>query len=193
MTPSLDQSPEMTPQTLWVVWSRTPEFFLVKKLETDPVRKTWVLASPGDQGLAEIAGPSGFQSSLITALPLDMLTQITAGVDDLAERQQQSIVGKLLGRKPRICIVRKANGEISMVPHRRKQRGDVELISGDIEDLERVVEEGRKIFETMNYSRLAGDLRPITPNHPERWLLKRKDPVAYAAIQKFMNEMGRAW
>lgn len=189
MTPAPDPSPEMTPQTLWAVWSRTPEFFLAKKLETDPVRKTWVLASPGDQGLVEIAGPSGFQGSLIAALSLDMLTQITAVV----ERQQQTLVGKLLGRKTRICIVRKPNGEISMVPHRRKQRDDVELISGDLEDLERVVEEGKKIFETMNYSRLAGDLRPVTPDHPERWLLKRKDPAAYAVVQKFMNEMGGEW
>lgn len=183
----------MTPQTLWAVWIRTPDFFLANKIETDPVRKTWVLASPGDNGLAEIASPTAFQGVLVAALSLDMLIGISEGVDALAEHQSKTLLGRLPGRTPRICIVRRASGEVAIVPHRGKLRGDVELLGGGLDDIMQVVDEGRQIFETMDYQKVFDDLRPITSTHPKRWLFQKKDPAAFAATQKFMNEMGRDW
>ena len=57
----------------WAVWRRVPNRLLEMKAKSSIVDTLWVMASPGEEGLEEIAGPRGFPKSLLAALPLAQL------------------------------------------------------------------------------------------------------------------------
>lgn len=85
--PSDSSAWEMSPAVVWGVWSHTFRPFLLAG-KKEQVTFAWILASPGSQGLAEIAGPKGYPSSLILALPLQAMQAIVAGAEVMSQLKE---------------------------------------------------------------------------------------------------------
>ena len=149
---------DMTAAVLWGVWSHTFKPFLASGRK-DPVSFAWVLASPGPQGLAEIAGPQGYPTRLIAALPLVDLKAVAAGA---AVLEKASSLGGLAAQ-PSIPVGKKA--------------------------LDELVALGEQVLARKDYLSVGRDLRPVTPDHPSDWLYFQRDPAATRSLRALVDEV----
>lgn len=151
-------------QVLWVVWSKTFVPFLKFGLRSDPITVSWVLASPGKDGWAEIAGPKGYPSSLIAASPLDLLRKAPS-VPEVAAR------------------VAKRWAVASPPP----KFGRLPLLLRGSASLQEWVAAGEAIVATRDYRTICADLRPVAPGHPADWLYYQRNPAAAERLRDFLG------
>lgn len=151
-------------QVLWVVWSKTFVPFLKFGYRSDPITVSWVLASLGQEGWDEIAGPKGYPSSLIAASPLHLL-RMTPSVPQAAARDAK-------------------RWAVASPP---SKLGQLPLALRGERSLQALVAIGDAIVATRDYRTICADLRPVAPGHPKDWLYFQRNPAATQRLRDFLG------
>ena len=195
---SIPSSPtlEMTPRNLWAVWS-APNPVFVRSGVADRVEQDWVLASEGSQGLKEITGQTG--ERFVAALPLEDVLKAWAALEEL----ERGWVGKAFERylpfslTSYVVLMKDHHDVFRWHPLRTKSpeeaveaaSGFGEVVSwGRLDDLKGVVETGRLILGSKDYSRILADTRPESAEHPIWWLFSRQKPHLMGAVHQLLED-----
>lgn len=160
----LGQCWHVNDQVLWVVWSKTFAWFLRLGYRSDPITVSWVLASPGKEGWAEIAGPKGYPSSLIAASPLHLLRMAPS-------------VPQVVARAAMLWSVASPPPKLGQLPL---------MLRGE-RSLQALLAVGDAIVATRSYRTICADLRPVAPGHPKDWLYFQRNPVATQRLRDFLG------
>ncbi len=184
---SSPQSPQdlanIGPQDLWAVWSRVADIILAKDTAQDPVSIRWILASPGSEGLEEIARQ--FPSSLIAALPLASLRH--AGLllsDSIAPGWVRAAFG--LSPEKKVALVSGSDGELHLDLSGRVQ-GSV-LLEASRKEFARLLSEGNRILEQKDWSTILDDVRSSAQEGAVKWFYHQRTPQAAKGLEQWLLE-----
>lgn len=181
---SLDFAP--TPQTLWAVWGKAPDY-QVKANWSDPVYQVWVLASPGSLGLEEIK--QQMPNEFLAAAPLE---QILAAKTLLSSSDRPSVGSWWPAWLPQVSsasffLHRDADGTMSWEfgnesdPTNRPESQAV--LEGRVRDFTDLCAQGERILSEGDYKSILKDARPVSPGHPRDWLHFMKAPARWLALR----------
>lgn len=180
-------SPPLDAECLWAVWSSSDP--VQASCGEPPVQFSWILASPGEQGAAEIAGPRGYPTRLLAALPLsafrNMDLVLGTGFNTSMPRWARAVLGN---HSIQFSLVR--DGEAGV---RLAQKGDPSatdhntLFKGTSEDFFRLLEEGNQILKNGEFDKVSGDVRPKNGS-TFTWLERQQAPAACDLLEKFLAE-----
>ena len=171
------------PQDLWAVWSRVADFILAKDAAQDPVSIRWVLASPGPEGLEEIA--KQFPSSLLAALPLASLRH--AGLV-LSDSSAPGWVRAAFGLDPekRVALVRGPNGDLGLDGSGQTE-GEV-LLETSRKEFIRLLAEGNRILEQKEWSAILDDVRSSAQAGAVKWFYHQRTSQAAKGLEQWLLE-----
>ena len=62
------------------------------------------------------------------------------------------------------------------------------VASGKVDDLKRTIEQGVQILADKDYARILIDVRPLAPDHPPGWLMRKQVPHLASDIARLMEE-----
>ena len=187
--PALDEDlSNVTPDELWAVWSRVPDFLLAAGLEKDPAFFNWVLASPGPQGLSEIQGPKGFPDDLLLALPLSRLQSIAEALEAPRHPSLPKWVQAALGRPEGFRLLQDSSGKTRLSVGENAVGPGKVLASGSLKAFFGLVETGKRILASRDWRAIHGDQRPAAQTGVVKWLDYQQNPTSAAALDRFLNE-----
>ena len=172
------------PDDLWVVWSRPPGF--LQDLGEPAVRVHWVLASPGQQGLEEIAGPQGFPTSFIAAASLNTLRQVAKSLPPVKPTALPRWVQKALGQSDPVVVAKLPDGSLAAMGPGLTH--DSVVLQGEREDFLAALATGERLLKTHDWKEIEDDLRPAGQDQPIKWLYRQRDPEAARVLQDFLSE-----
>ena len=174
------------PDDLWIVWSRVPEFIRQRDLTMDAVRFHWLLASPGQQGLQEIARE--FPRSLIAAVPYATLSQAQALLGEEAS-STPGWVRAALGMKSSVFVLAQdSDGVLRLTTKSAVHQNEQVVLQGANDDLAKVVSEGKRILEVRDWKAIADDVRECAQTKPVKWFYHQRTPEAASRIQASLEK-----
>lgn len=179
---------DMTAATLWVVWTHTSPVALAQGRAIDKVTCFWILASEGEQGLAEIQGPRGIPKRFIAAAPLTALREITQSTTRAQHGAHlpRWLKGVIPGFDS-VRLVRLPDGQMEwLVSGEKTPASSITLCEGKRSDLVDLLNEGEKILNTKNYKEVLGDARALSEGHPSDWIMYKRNPSGMARIDAWM-------
>lgn len=179
---------DIGPENLWAVWSRTAQFLVALRPHLDPVSFHWVLASPGEMGLAEISG--GYPTSLIAAVPLSTLRAASESFAFPSESKTPGWVRTAfgLGGSHTFSLVREDSGTVRFEKGRRRKKGAQVLIQGNTSDFISILNRGEQILQEKDWAGVFDDIRAEAQQGPVKWFKHKKNPKAAASIQQFFED-----
>lgn len=184
-TPPLPQTVE--PENLWAVWSASTPVQV--SYGESPVQCSWLLASPGERGLAEIAGPRGYPTRLLAALPLSAFRDMNLVLGTAFHASMPRWARSLLGNSSlRFSLIRDGEAGVRLVPDGDPSATEKNtLVKGTSEEFFRLLEEGNRILKGGEWNKVSGDVRPSSGS-TFTWLEKQQDPAACDLLEKFLAE-----
>ena len=195
MITHLQPSFEMSPDTLWAVWTATDEGFVAVGVE-GPVTQQWVLASAGDAGREEIRASAG--TGFLAALCLADLQQCWETLKQMEEQLFGGPMNRWLpfALRSYALLVEGSEGKRAWVPLRARSQAHAHelgaslgqvVTSGQFKDLKATFEQGSTIFQEKDYRQVLVDVRPITPEHSPFWLIHRQSPHLAEDLRRLMG------
>lgn len=176
---------DITSETLWVVWDRTPDIFLKLDPTQQPIGITWLLASKGHAGLEEIM--VDFPAGFIAAASLATLEVAYALLSTSSDAHPSWVRSALGLRQPESFVLgRDAVGNVRIMSKGEVQADTQVLLSGSIDDLKALIDKGRETLagSVPNWRAIYGDVRSYAQTKPVKWFDYQRDPMCASYLEK---------